>query len=117
MMFKRFCYCLLVASTILTVSLPAQAAMVGTSALQSDTALFAAGALEAKRDWIREQLVRGGVAESAAVERVASMTDAQVTEVYQRIDESPAGGASALVVVLIVLIVLEITGYTDFIKD
>jgi hypothetical protein len=48
---------------------------------------------------------------------VAAMTDAQVLEIHKRIDASPAGGADALVVVIIVLIVLEVMGYTDFIAD
>lgn len=117
MLFKRFFYCLLVAAMAMTASLPGHAGMVGTSALQADSAVFGPAALEAQRDWIRAQLIGGGVEEDAAAQRVASMTDSQVSEVYQRIDEAPAGGVDALVVVLIVLIVLEVTGYTDFIKD
>lgn len=116
---KRIIHCLLVAVAALSVSLSGQAAMVGTAQLQADSAFFEAGSLDARRDWIREQLVVGGVDEAAAAGRVAAMTDAQVGEVYQRMDDLPAGASAGevLLVALIVLLVLEVTGYTDFIKD
>ena len=117
MLFKTIFRCLLIGIAALTASIPAQAAMVGTAQLQAGSAALELAALGEQRDWIREQLVVGGVSDSKAAARVASMTDAQVQEVYQRIDAAPAGGADALLVVLIVLIVLEVTGYTDFIKD
>jgi len=117
MLIKMILRCLLVGIAALTVSIPGQAAMVGTAQLQANSAPVELGIPGDKRGWIRQQLVIGGVSEGRAAERVAAMTDAQVDEVFQRIDSSPAGGADALLVVLIVLIVLEVMGYTDFIKD
>ena len=117
MLLRMIFRCLLIGIAALSVSIPGQAAMVGTAQLQAGSAAVELGAVGERRDWIREQLVIGGVSESQAAERVAAMTDAQVREVYRRIDASPAGGADALVIVLIVLIVLEVMGYTDFIKD
>ena len=117
MILKRLFHCLLVAVAALSFSLPGQAAMVGTAQLQADSVAIELGGLAEQRDWIREQLIAGGVSEARAAERVAAMTDAQVQEIHERIDASPAGGADALVVVIIVLIVLEVMGYTDFIAD
>lgn len=117
MILKKLFHCLLIAVAALTFSLPGQAAMVGTAQLQANSTAVELGVIGDQRDWIREQLVIGGVSQTRAAERVAAMTDAQVQEVYRRIDESPAGGADALVVVIVVLIVLEVMGYTDFIKD
>ncbi|HKJ54222.1 MAG TPA: PA2779 family protein [Gammaproteobacteria bacterium] len=117
MFLKRILRYLLVAAAAMTVSLPAQSAMVGTAQLQAGSAALELAAVTDQRDWIREQLIVGGVAQAKAAERVAAMTDAQVQDVYQRIDSSPAGGTSALLVVIVVLVVLEVMGYTDFIKD
>ncbi len=116
MLLKVILRCLLVGIAALTVSIPGQAAMVGTAQLQANSAVVELGSLGEQRDWIRQQLVIGGVDESKAAERVAAMTEAQVEEVFQRIDASPAGG-NAVLVVIIVLLVLELMGYTDFIKD
>ena len=118
MFLKRILRYLLIAVAAMTVSLPAQSAMVGTAQLQAEnTAVVELAAIAEQRDWIREQLIVGGVAEAKAAERVAAMTDVQVQDVYQRFDSSPAGGTSALLVVVVVLIVLEVMGYTDFIPD
>ncbi|MGD2173318.1 MAG: PA2779 family protein [Gammaproteobacteria bacterium] len=118
MFLKRILRYLLVAVAAMTVSIPAQSAMVGTAQLQAEnTVAVELATIAEQRDWIREQLIVGGVDRAKAVERVAAMTDSQIRDVYQRIDESPAGGASALLVVILVLVVLEVMGYTDFIKD
>jgi hypothetical protein len=45
------------------------------------------------------------------------MTDAEISGIYQRIDEAPAGGADVLIIALIVFAVLEITGYIDVIPE
>jgi len=109
--------CLLIALLAATIYLPAQADMFTTAQVQQ-----AAGAVEftdmlQQRDWIREQLVRGGVAESEAVNRVAAMTDGEVVQIYQRIDEVPAAGADVLIIALVIFAVLEITGYIDIIPE
>jgi hypothetical protein len=72
-----------------------------------------------QRAWITEQLVKGGVSETDAEKRVASMTDVQVTEIYQRIDELPAGASTVEVIIIIglVLVITELLGYTDIIPN
>jgi hypothetical protein len=44
------------------------------------------------------------------------MTDVEVAQIYQRIDEAPAGG-NILVIALVIFAVLEITGYIDVIPE
>ena len=119
MLLKRLIKCMVLAVAAMTFSLPAQAAMVGTAQLQQSAAAAEFGSIDSQREWLREQLVIGGVAAQAAAERVAAMTDAQVREIHQRVDDAPAGAGAGevLLVALIVLLVLEVTGYTDFIKD
>lgn len=113
MILKRFLQCLLVAFAAITVSLPAQAAMVGTAQMQSPGAAIGSDAAQ-QREWIRQQLVAGGVEQALAQKRVAAMTDRQVASVHQRMDEMPAGaGAEILVIIALILVITEITGYTD----
>lgn len=119
MIVKRFLQCLLIALAALTVSLPAQAAMVGTAQMQSGAVAAVAGDVAQQREWIRQQLVQGGVEKSLAQKRVAAMTDSQVAQVHQRIDEMPAGGTGLelLIIVALALVITELMGYTDIIPS
>ena len=117
MMIAKLTRCLLIALAAFAVSLPSQAAMVGTAQMQSSQLSIDLGSIAVKRDWIEEQLVVGGVEAKDAESRVAAMTDAQVVQIHQRIDESPAGGADALVIVILVLVITELMGYTDIIPN
>ena len=116
-MIKRIISSLLVGLISLVVALPGQAAMVGTAQIQQEQNLLAIDlqSISQKRDWLREQLVLGGVDTENASLRVAAMTDLQVNQIYQRIDAEPAGGVNVLLVILIVFLVTELTGYTDVI--
>ena len=69
-------------------------------------------AMPEKRSWLQQQLIDGGVEQPLAVERVAAMTDAQINQVYQKLDEQPAGG-NILVTILIVLVITDVIGATD----
>lgn len=117
MRLKRLFHCLFFALAVLTMSLPSQAGMVGTAQIQVGTDAIEFGNIVQQRDWIKEQLVLGGVSETDAVSRVAAMTDVEVTQIHQRIDEAPVGGADVLVIGLIIFAVLEITGYIDVIPE
>jgi len=119
MFIKTILRCLIVGIAAISVSVPGQAAMVGTAQLQAGSSAIELGVIGDQRDWIREQLVIGGVDQAAASKRVAAMTDAQVEDVFKRLDEMPAGAGlgEVVLVAIIVLLVLELTGYTDFIKD
>jgi len=119
MFLKRISRYLLVAAAAMTVCIPAQGAMVGTAQLQAGSAAAELATVAGQREWIREQLILGGVSEAKATERVAAMSEAQIAEVYRRMEDLPAGAGAGeiLLVAVIVLLVLEVTGYTDFIPD
>ena len=116
MLIAKLTRCLLIALAAFAVSLPSQAAMVGTAQMQSDQLSIDLGSIAVKRDWIEEQLVVGGVDAKDAASRVAAMTDAQVVQIHQRIDESPAGG-NAVVIVILILVITELMGYTDIVPN
>ena len=112
MRIKRFVHCLVIASAALVVSFPSHSAMVGTAQLQSHQMSFDPGSITTQRAWIREQLVVGGVEAGDASMRVAALTDVQVTQIHQRINEAPAGG-NTLVIIILLVIIAELMGYTD----
>jgi hypothetical protein len=74
------------------------------------------GSITAKRDWINEQLVKGGVDAADAALRVAALTDAQVLKIHQRIDEEPAAG-NTVVIIFLILVITELMGVTDIIPN
>lgn len=116
MRIKRIVHCALFFLSLTAVSLPGHAAMVGTAQLQSGQATLVD--VVAKRDWIVEQLVLGGVEQTAAASRVAALTDAQVQSLHQRIEDSPAGaGAEGLVIIILILVITELMGYTDIVPN
>ena len=69
-----------------------------------------------QRDWIEARLLQGGIVQPEAIARVSAMTDVEVAQIYQRIDEAPAGG-NILLIALVVFAVLEIAGYIDVIPE
>jgi hypothetical protein len=115
---KRLIASLLIASTTLMgLPLTANAGIVAT-----DTTLTAHAA-EANRDRVtsflaradvREAMEARGVDSANALERVQSMSDAEVSQVAGRIDQAPAGGdiLGLLFTVFIVLLVTDILGLT-----
>jgi hypothetical protein len=117
MNYRKLLPCLLMAVAVLSASAPAQAGMLGTAQMQNSVLSNSGVDIAVQRDWIAAQLQRGGVPGEQADVRVASMTDAEVAQIYQRIDEVPAGGADILLIALVVFAVLEITGYIDVIPE
>jgi predicted PurR-regulated permease PerM len=117
MMKKSILSSVLIALVSLLVVIPAQAAMVGTAQIQQDQNLLSTDlqSIPQKRDWILKQLVSGGVDKANADLRVAAMTDSQIQQIYQRVDESAAGGASALLIIVLIFVFTELMGYTDVI--
>ena len=116
MLVKKLIQCLLILSVVMAVSLPSQAAMVGTAQLQANQPAIDFGSVSAQRDWIKDQLVVGGVDAADAVLRVAAMTDAQVLKIHQRIDKEPAGG-NVLVIIFLILVITELMGVTDIVPN
>ena len=91
----------------------AQAGLVSTAEVHQGVVPMLQ-AMPEKRSWLEQQLIEGGVEKPLAVERVAALTDAQINEVYQKIDEQPAGG-NTLLTILFVVLILEVAGVTDLI--
>ena len=106
-----------IALAVSALGIPAQAAMLTTTEMQAFAVTADIVDVGSQRDWIESQLQLGGVDAAEAGQRVAAMTDAEVRQLYQRIDEAPAGAADFLVIALVVFVVLEITGYIDVIPE
>ncbi len=117
MKFKILLRSLPIVFAIITVGLPAQAGMVATDQIQNSGVTAEVVDVSGQRDWIEARLMQGGIAQPEAIVRVLAMTDVEVAQIYQRIDEAPAGGADILIVALVVFAVLEITGYIDVIPS
>ncbi len=73
------------------------------------------------RQDVQSQLTARGINPAEAKARVDSLSDAEVMQIADKIDQLPSGGdfwgtlLFVLVIVFITLLVLEIMGYTDFI--
>ena len=67
------------------------------------------------REDVAAQLTEFGVDPVDARMRVASLSDAEVASLHQKIDELPAGSGvlGTIALVLIILILLDIAGVTD----
>jgi Skp family chaperone for outer membrane proteins len=70
------------------------------------------------RKQVREELERLGVSPDAASERVAALSDQDLRELSDRLEELPAGGSllGVVGVVFIVLLILEFVGVIDIFK-
>lgn len=117
--FKRFIASVLVASTaMMGLPLTANASLVSTEEV---TTTAAADAQREKvqaflgRDDVRAALEKQGVDAVAASERVQAMTDAEVAQLADRVDQAPAGAgiAGLALTVLVVLIVTDLLGITN----
>lgn len=116
--FKRFMASTLVASTFaMGLPMQAQAGIIGTADIVSPA--------EAQQDrtqvqqfFAREDVQRAltarGVSADEALARVAAMTDAEVAQLADRIDQAPAGGEilGLLFTVFVILLVTDILGLT-----
>jgi hypothetical protein len=115
--FRRFVCSMLIASVAgLGVPLPAFAALVPTQTALSGERLYLYSVLD--RTEVRAQLQAQGVNPAEVKARVAAMSDAEASELAQRIQSLPAGGDALsvilgiAVVALIVLIITDLMGIT-----
>ena len=68
------------------------------------------------RDDVRDQLAAQGVDLAEVEERVAALSDAEVRQMNERLDQMPAGASSvvgALLAVFIILLVTDLLGLTN----
>ena len=98
---------------LLGLSPSANAGMVGTPQLITD-GLSSQALLESRRE-IEKQLVDLGVEADQASQRVASLSDSQIAEINQKINELPAGAdaGGVLLTLFIVFIITDAIGATD----
>ena len=100
------------------------AAMVGTEAvLVNQDTQNARDQLRSflNREDVQSQLTLRGIDPAEAKARIDSLSDAEVMQIADKIDQLPAGGSFwgtllfVTIIAFVVLVVLELLGYTDFI--
>ena len=100
------------------------AAMVGTEAmLANQDTQNARDQLRSflDREDIQSRLTARGIDPAEAKTRIDSLSDAETMQIADKIDQLPAGGSFwgtvlyLAIIAFIVLVVLELLGYTDFI--
>ena len=100
------------------------AAMIGTEAiLVNQDTQNARDRLRSflDREDVQSQLTARGIDPAEAQARVDSLSDSEVMQISDKIDQLPAGGSFwgtvlyLAIIAFIVLVVLELLGYTDFI--
>jgi hypothetical protein len=118
---------ILMALLMIMISAPVSsvfAAMVGTEDILANR--YASDARDQVRSFldrqdVQSQLTARGIDPAEAKARVDSLSDSEVMQIADTIDQLPSGGdfwgtlLFVLVIVFITLLVLEIMGYTDFI--
>lgn len=122
--FTRY-VCYFVTMTMLLMSLPVQtvqAAMVKTeTVLTLSTAKNVRENLNQflKREDVKAIMTAQGISPIEAKARVDSLSDAEITQLADKMDQLPAGGSTfgviigAAVIIFIVLVITDILGYTD----
>jgi hypothetical protein len=116
---------LFMATMMLLIAIPYQpllAAMVPTEAtiyqIKAQDARDHLKTLISKND-IKKSLISQGIDPDEAKARVNSLSDSEVIEVADKIDQLPAGGGAfgaligAALIVFLVLLLTDILGYTD----
>lgn len=121
---NRFCLMNRVMALLVSVSflgaysLPSVAGIVGTEQLLQNQSqgVDRASLLSAlERDEVRRQLIARGVDPDNARQRIAALSDEQVREIGNGIDQLPAGAGvlEILVAVVLVLVILDVVGVTN----
>lgn len=95
----------------------AQAGIVTTSDYLQQTEVEAKRAdilTSLQRDEVQAKLLENGVDPEVVEMRVAALSDAEVMQMAEQMDDLPAGGVlGTIAVVLLILLLLELLGVTD----
>ena len=115
---QRLLSILLSLSLIILPIMSAQAAMVGNAELfgSAVTTVDRTLLIEAlDRGSARQQLADLGISQEQALERIARMTDQEITQLNQQLADLPAGGdvLGIVVLIFIVFIITDAIGATD----
>lgn len=115
---QTFIFPLLITFLLVSVLTPAaRAAIVETQALlavESESPQDALSTFLGRKD-VRDQMVALGVDPEDAADRVAGLTDQELSRLQSHINDLPAGSSALAVLgaVFLVLIVLELVGVTN----
>ena len=115
---KRFFTLFICTALFGLYAMPLHAAMLSTEQIiEQDSGLANTDALQAAlaRDDVQQRLVEMGIDPTQAEKRIAKLTDQQISELNQRLDELPAGGDALGLIVLIflVFVITDAVGATD----
>lgn len=122
--FARY-VCYFVTMTMLLMSLPVQT--VQATMVRTETMLMLSTAKNVrenlnqflKREDVKAIMTAQGISPQEAKARVDSLSDAEIMQLSDKMDQLPAGGSTfgviigAAVIVFIVLLITDILGYTD----
>jgi len=110
-------FTLIISINFMSLSLPAQAALVGVDALvaaqsRQDAEHTIRTALA--RDDVSGALQRMGVRSDEVKRRIAALSDDDVNTLAQRIDSLPAGGDffATVGIIFVILLITDILGFT-----
>ncbi|HAD30462.1 MULTISPECIES: DUF6627 family protein [unclassified Methylophaga] len=100
-----------------SITLPVQAAMISTpDVIQSQQSAYDREQLSSmlERDDVQQQLLSMGVAPETVQDRVNSMTDFEIAQLNEQINDMPAGGIlGAIVLIFVVFVITDAIGATD----
>jgi len=122
--FTRY-VCYFVAVTMLLMSLPVQT--VRAAMIKTETVLTLSTVNDVrenlnqflKREDVQAIMTAQGISPAEAKARVDSLSDAEIMQIADKMDQLPAGGSAfgvvvtASVIVFIILLITDILGYTD----
>lgn len=96
------------------------AGMIGTQTLIEQRSADQSGDIVKQfmhQETVRGQMLAMGVNPAAVDERLAALTDAELIQLEQSIEEMPAGGILGVIgLVFVILMILEFTGVIDIFK-
>lgn len=100
-----------------SITLPVQAAMISTpDIIQSQQSAYDREQLSSmlERDDVQQKLLSMGVSPDTVQERVNSMTDFEIAQLNEQINDMPAGGIlGAIVLIFVVFVITDAIGATD----
>jgi hypothetical protein len=115
---KPFCLLMVLSLVLLDLEVQsARAGMIGTETVlstQADQSARLRVAAFFEREDVAAALMEHGVPPEEARERVASLSDTEVMQIAQVVDQLPAGGNSVVGAVLFIFLVLLITDILGF---
>lgn len=105
----RALLCIILSSSLVFLSMPVHAGMIGTEKLlatQEEAANLAEVRSFVARDEVRHQMAMLGVDPAQVDQRLAALTSGEVQQLAAGINALPAGGDVGIVVILLIVLIL-----------